>query len=227
MNSDLIAFAAYLEGGMDIQITGSTFGEFDLVVNDEEVQELADLKGKSIAVLTESGTHYAAVQMLKEQNIEEGAAQFEHIPPVPSRVELLGTHEVSGAILPESLVTMAKEEGMRVLSTTREIGINPFIMVFETETITAKEEAIRGMYEAYNEAVEYLKTADPSEYMDLFIEEIGFPEELEDKIQVPNYTKAEQTTVEDIERAFQWAKEHNILTKDINPEDVLINVYFK
>ncbi|MGX7349422.1 ABC transporter substrate-binding protein [Dolosicoccus paucivorans] len=108
MNSDLIAFAAYLEGGMDIQITGSTFGEFDLVVNDDDVQELADLKDKKVAVLTESGTHYAAVQMLKEQNIEEGVVQFEHIPPVPSRVELLRSHEVSGAILPEPFLMMSK-----------------------------------------------------------------------------------------------------------------------
>lgn len=227
MNSDLIAFATYLEGGMDIQITGSTFGEFDLVVNDDDVKTLADLKDKKVAVLTESGTQYSAEQMLKEQNVQGEEVHFEHIPPVPSRIELLRSHELSGAILPEPFVTMAKEEGMRVLSTTREIGINPFIMVFERETIETKQEAIRGMYEAYNEAVDYLKTANPEEYMDLFVEEIGFPETLKDKIHVPDYTKAEQTSLKDIEQAFQWARDHDILTKDIKPEDVLSHVYFK
>ena len=83
------------------------------------------------------------------------------------------------------------------------------------------------MYEAYNEAVDWMKEQDQSEYIDLFVEEVGFPEELKDKIEVPDYPHIEQASIEDVTLAFDWAKEHKLLTDDITPDEVLSDVYFK
>lgn len=226
INSDLIALAIYREAGQDVKITGSTFGEFDLITGDDSVKTVADLKGKEIALMKNNGPEYAASKMLEAAGLSKDDVTFSEVPAVPTRLEMLNNNQIAGAILPEPYVTMGTADGLRVLDSTPEIGINPFIMCFPEETIKDKTEAIRGMYEAYNEAVEYMQSHDKSEYIQLFIDEVGFPESLKDQIEIPAYTMATQTTETDITEAFAWATEKGLLTKELTPEDVLSDVYF-
>ena len=165
--------------------------------------------------------------MLEKAGLTDQDINVSEVPQVPTRLELLKNNQAQAAILPEPFATMATADGLRVLNSTRKIGINPFVMGMPQDVIEKKADAIKGMYEAYNEAVDYIKDHDKSDYIQLFIDEVGFPETLKDQIIVPDYTHAEQATDEDITSAFAWAKEHDLLTKDLQPKDVLSNVYFK
>lgn len=227
INSDLVALAIYRQGGMDVKITGSTYGQFDLVTGDDSVQKVSDLKDKEVLFARNTGTEYAVYKMLEKENMTLDDIKVTEVLPVPTRLELLKNKQASAAIMPEPFVTMAKADGLRVLNSTREIGINPFIMTMTTDVIKEKADAIKGMYEAYNEAVDWMKDHDKEEYIQLFIDEIGFPETLKDQIQVPDYPHAEQTTEADIEEAFKYATQVGLLKEDLKPADVLSDVYFK
>lgn len=227
VSTDLVAIAIYQEAGMDVKITGNTYGEFDLVTGDDSIQSAADLKGKDVILSKKTGTEYAVTQILAKAGLQDSDINVSEVPQVPTRLELLKNKKAQAAILPEPFVTMAVADGLRVLDSTREIGINPFVMGMPADVIDEKADAIKGMYEAYNEAVDYIKEHDKSDYIQLFIDEVGFPETLKEQITVPDYTHAEQATDEDITAAFAWAKEHDLLTKDLKPADVLSDVYFK
>ncbi|KAF1295212.1 hypothetical protein BAU15_05535 [Enterococcus sp. JM4C] len=227
INTDLVAMAIYQQGGQDVKITSSTYGQFDLVTGDDSVKELADIKGKEIVLGKNGGTEYAVTEMLATIGMKEADVTITDVPAVPSRVELIKSGQVSAAILPEPLVTIAKADGMRVLGSTRDIGINPFVIGAQAKTIDEKSAAFEGMYKAYNEAVEYIKSHDKEEYIQLFIDEIGFPETLKDQITIPDYTPAAQATEADITAAFAWAKDKELLEKDLTPQDVLSDVFFK
>lgn len=227
VSTDLVAIAIYQEAGMDVKITGNTYGEFDLVTGDDSIQSAADLKGKDVILSKKTGTEYAVTQILAKAGLQDSDINVSEVPQVPTRLELLKNKKAQAAILPEPFVTMAVADGLRVLDSTREIGINPFVMGMPADVIDKKADAIKGMYEAYNEAVDYIKEHDKSDYIQLFIDEVGFPETLKEQITVPDYTHAEQATDEDITAAFSWAKEHDLLTKDLKPADVLSDVYFK
>lgn len=226
VSTDLIAIAIYQEAGMDVKITGSTYGEFDLVTGDEKIQKAGDLKGQEVILSKNTGTEYAVAKILEKAGLTEEDIKVTEVPQVPVRLELLKNKKAQAAILPEPFVTMAVADNLRVLDSTRKIGINPFVMGMPENVIKEKSAAIKGMYEAYNEAVDYIKSHDKSDYIQLFIDEIGFPETLKDQIVVPDYTKAEQATKEDVTQAFAWAKEKGLLTKDLKPEEVLSTVYF-
>lgn len=227
INSDLVALAIYRQAGMDVKITGSTYGEFDLVSGDESVQQVTDLKGKEVLFARNTGTEYAVYKILQKEQMTLDDIRVTEVLPVPTRLELLKNQQAAAAIMPEPFVTMAKADGLRVLNSTREIGVNPFIMTMTSEVIKEKADAIKGMYEAYNEAVDWMKEHDKSEYIQLFIDEIGFPESLKDQIQVPDYPHAQQTTAADIEEAFKYATQVGLLKEDLKPADVLSDVYFK
>lgn len=227
VSTDLVAIAIYQEAGMDVKITGNTYGEFDLVTGDEKIQSAADLKDQEVILSKNTGTEYAVTKMLEKAGLAQDAIKVTEVPQVPTRLELLKNQKAQAAILPEPFVTMAVADNLRVLDSTRKIGINPFVMGMPEKVIQEKKDAIKGMYEAYNEAVDYIKSHDKADYIQLFIDEVGFPETLKDQIVVPDYTKAEQATKEDVKEAFAWSKAQGLLTKDLTPEDVLSTVYFK
>lgn len=226
INADLVGVAAYLQGSMDVKITSATFGQFDLIAT-PETTSVEELKGKEVIVLKNQGPEYAVDQILAQSGMTGVDVKIVDVPQVPSRVELLQNNQAAAAILPEPFVTMTTTKGMTNLGSTRSIGINPFVLCFTTAVIDEKAEALKGMYDAYNEAVDWMQAHDQSEYIQLFVDEIGFPEELKEEIQVPDYPHAEQATETDITKAFDWATEKGILKETIEPKDVLSDVYFK
>lgn len=227
VSADLVAVAIYNQAGLDVKVTSTTLGEFNFLTGADDVQGVKDLKGKSVIFSKNTATEYAAAMMLKEAGLTENDIKLTEVPQVPTRLELLKNQKADAAILPEPFVTMGKAAGLRLLRSTAQMGLNPFVIGLPEKTIQAKEAEIKAMYAAYDEAVDYMHSHDQSEYIDLIIKEVGYPETLKADIQVPDYPKTNQVKTEDVASAFAWAKEKGLLKKDLAPEDVISNVAFK
>ncbi|MFD2880403.1 ABC transporter substrate-binding protein [Paenibacillus rhizoplanae] len=189
------------------KITSTTTGEFDLLTGNDEVKEVKDLKGKTVILSKNTSTQYTVAMMLKQAGLSEADITVTEVPQIPTRLELLKNNKADAAVLPEPFVTMGRTAGLRVLSSTHSAGINPFVLAFPQSAIDAKGQGIRDMYAAYDEAVHYMKTHDQSEYIDLIIKEVGFPDTLKNEIKVPEYLPANQVDVKEVEAAFAWARE--------------------
>lgn len=227
LSADLVAISIYNEAGLDVKIASTTFGEFDLLTGNESIQDVKDLKGKTVILSKNTSTQYTVAMMLKQAGLTEDDITVTEVPQIPTRLELLKNNKADAAILPEPFVTMGKTSGLRVLSSTLTAGVNPFVLAFPQTAIDAKAEAIRSMYAAYDEAVAYMKSHEQSEYIDLVIKEVGYPETLKDEIKVPDYVPAYQVDVKEVEAAFAWAREKGLLSKNISAEDVISDVQFK
>lgn len=227
LSADLVAISIYNEAGLDVKITSTTTGEFDLLTGNDEVQDVKDLKGKTVILSKNTSTQYTVAMMLKQAGLTEEDITVTEVPQIPTRLELLKNKKADAAVLPEPFVTMGKTSGLRVLSSTVTAGVNPFVLAFPQSAIDAKGQAIRNMYAAYNEAVAYMKSHDQSEYIDLIIKEVGYPDALKDQIKMPEYQPANQVDVKEVEAAFAWAREKGLLTKTISAEEVISDVQFK
>lgn len=224
--TDLVAVAIYRQGDLDVKVVAAPYDQFDLVSSDPAVKTVADLKGKDVVFATRTGTAYAVDMMLAKAGLTREDIVVNEVPQVPARLELLTNKKAAGAILPEPFVTMAKANEMHVVQSTRDIGTNPFAIAFTTAFIESQTKAIRGMFDAYNQAATYVETADKADYIDLFIDEVGFPDTLKNQIEVPDYGKIEQVKAADIESVFDWARAEGLLKNDLKAEDVISDVYF-
>ena len=227
ISTDLVAIAIYNEAGMDVRIASTTFGEFDLLTGSDSIKEVKDLKGKSVILSKNTSTEYTVAMMLKQAGLSEQDITIKEVPQIPTRLELLKNNKADAAIVPEPFVTMGRTAGLHVLSSTVEAGVNPFVLAFQQKVILSQEKEILAMYAAYDDAVSYLKSHEQSEYMDLIIKEVGFPESLKDEIKVPDYLLSNQVDVQEVESAFAWAREKGLLSKNITPEEVISDVRFK
>lgn len=227
LSADLVAISIYNEAGLNVKITSTTFGEFDLLTGNKEIQDVKDLKGKTVILSKNTSTEYTVAMILKQAGLTEKDIHVTEVPQIPTRLELLKNNKADAAVLPEPFVTMGKASGLRVLSSTNQAHVNPFVLAFPQSVIDAKPDAIRAMYAAYDDAVAYMKSHDKKDYIDLVIKEIGYPETLKDQIEVPAYIPANQVDVKEVEAAFAWAHEQGLLTKNITPEEVISDVQFK
>ncbi|GGF59671.1 ABC transporter substrate-binding protein [Paenibacillus albidus] len=227
LSADLVAISIYNEAGLDVKITSTTFGEFDLLTGNPEIREVKDLKGKSVILSKNTSTQYTVAMMLKQAGMTEEDIHVTEVPQIPTRLELLKNNKADAAILPEPYVTMGRTAGLNVLSSTVTAGVNPFVLAFPQSAIDAKPAAIQAMYAAYDEAVAYMKSKPQAEYIDLIIQEVGYPDTLKDEIKVPDYVPAHQVDVKEVEAAFAWAREKGLLTRTIVAEDVISDVQFK
>lgn len=152
ISADLVAISIYNEAGLDVKITSTTFGEFDLLTGNDAIQDVKDLKGKTVILSKNTSTQYTVAMMLKQAGLTEDDITVTEVPQIPTRLELLKNNKADAAILPEPFVTMGKTSGLRVLSSTHTAGVNPFVLAFPQTAIDAKADAIRNMYAAYDEA---------------------------------------------------------------------------
>jgi NitT/TauT family transport system substrate-binding protein len=227
ISADLVAIAIYNEAGLDVKVTSTTFGKFDLLTGVDRINEIKDLKGTTVILSKNTSTEYTVAMMLKQAGLTEEDITVTEVPQIPTRLELLKNNKADAAILPEPFAMMGRTSGLKVLSSTTEAGINPFVLAFPAEIISSKEKEILAMYAAYDDAVSYMKSHDQSEYIDLIISEVGFPESLKDDIKVPDYPFSNQVNVQEVESAFTWAREKGLLSKNITPEEVISDVAFK
>lgn len=227
LSADLVAISIYNEAGQDVKITSTTFGEFDLLTGNPDVKSVADLKGKSVILSKNTSTQYTMAMMLKQAGLTEGDITVTEVPQIPTRLELLKNNQADAAVLPQPFVTMGKEAGLNILGSTHTAEINPFVLAFPQSVIDEKADAIRDMYAAYDQAVDYMKSHDQSEYIDLIIQEVGYPETLKDQIDVPDYVPANQADPAQVDSALDWAREKGLLTQDIHAADVISDVQFK
>ncbi|WP_239004638.1 ABC transporter substrate-binding protein [Paenibacillus tepidiphilus] len=226
ISADLVAISIYNEADLNVKITSTTKGHFSLLTGNDDIQEVKDLKGKTVILSKNTSTQYTMATMLKQAGLTEDDITITEVPQIPTRLELLKNQKADAAVLPEPYVTMGTESGLRVLGSTNSAGINPFVLAFPQSVIDAKGQAIRDMYAAYDEAVAYMKSHDQSEYIDLIIKEVGYPDTLKEQITVPDYQPATQVDVQQVEQAFEWAREKGLLTRDITAEEVISDVQF-
>ncbi|WP_310551368.1 ABC transporter substrate-binding protein [Paenibacillus glufosinatiresistens] len=225
-SADLVAISLYNQAGLDVKIASTTTGSFSLLTGNDAIQSVKDLKGKTVILSKNTSTEYTVATMLAQAGLTEKDITVTEVPQIPTRLELLKNGKADAAILPEPYVTIGQAAGLRVLSSTGEAGINPFVLALPGKTIRDKADAVHGMYAAYNEAVDYMKSHDQSEYIDVVVREVGYPEEMKSEIKVPSYEHAVQADVKQIEQAFAWAREKGLLSKETKPEEVISGVEF-
>lgn len=220
--SDMLAAAFAKEGGFDVKITSKTDGSYKLLVGKSSgITDINGLKGRSVALSKNTIIEYVTDRMLETVGMAGSDIEKTAIPQIPTRLEMLQNGKVDAATLPEPLASVAMENGAILLNSSDNLGINPGVLIFTTKTLNAKPDEIKAFYKAYNKAVDYLKTQDQSQYIDVLIEKAGFPAEVRDAIKLPSYSKAEIPDEKDFTSVIDWLTNNKLITGQYSFNDLV------
>ncbi len=72
------------------------------------------------------------------------------------------------------------------------------------------------MYEAYNEAVDYLNSTSSTEYFDLLIKELSFPPVLANNFEMPTFKHVEAPDQVTFDVTLKWMKNNGLVQNDFD-----------
>jgi NitT/TauT family transport system substrate-binding protein len=219
--SDLLAAAFFAAGGFDTKITSLTDGRYGVAASSSSgVTGLADLQGKKIGLSTNTIIQYTVDAQLEKAGVPPNAYEPVSIPRMPVRMEMLLNGQIDAASLPEPLLTAAVAQGALLLSTTDAIGVDAGIMLFSKKVLDTRLEDIQKFYRAYTVAAEKIN-ADPDAYRVYLVEKASLPVAVKDAYRFVRYRSPTLPDVAQIEQAFAWLKERNLLSADLNASDLI------
>lgn len=222
VTSDEVAIVIYQNAGIDMKITGITDGEFMLIAGkDSGINSIDDLIGKTIAISENTVIEYTVDKILTESGIALDSVEKIAIPPMPTRLEMLNNGEVDAALMPSPFSDAAVAAGGKIIDRVNNEGQYIAITAFLNEAIEKNPEAIKAYYKAYDQAVEYLNQTDVSEYEDVVIRVVGYPEAMKGNIKVPVFRKNQLPLESDLMEVIEWADKKGILTQTVTPEDMV------
>lgn len=213
--TDVVAVVFSNEGGTQLKIISKNDGDIKLMAGKGSgIETMADLKGKSIGLSSNTIMEYTADRMLESAGISPDEVKKVIIPPLSTRLEMLQGGKIEAAILPQPLAGLGVKNGARVLASTSEVIGKAGAIAFTSESLRQNREEIKAVFRAYNRAVEYLRTEPASSYTDYIVEVQGFPAGLEASLQLPDYDKASPPDPQVVEDVVKWMRDKNLIQKD-------------
>lgn len=220
--SDLLAVALAKDGGFEVKATSQTNGSYKLVVNGKsDIKDIAGLKGKNIAISTNTVIEYSTDAILSDADVKPDEVNKIAVPQIPVRLEMLQNGNVDAATLPEPMASVAIGNGARLLKDSDTLDVNPEVIMFTQSSIDSKTEEIKAFYRAYNRAVEYAQKENVSNYMDVLIKEVSFPDSVRDVLVLPDFKKAALPSEKDCDSVIQWLKDKKLIKSTYKLDDLV------
>lgn len=220
--TDIIGLAMYQNAGLDVKATGSTDGDYVLLAGkDTGITSLDEAAGKSVAISENTLIEYSLDYILKNAGFDNTYLDKQVVPRIPDRLEMLRNGKIDLVLLPEPLSYLAIKDGAAVLGSANTDGLYPAVSAFTKTAIDEKSETLKALYQAYDEAVDYLNNTPLEEYEAAIIKDAGYPEELAGNTRLPVYRKNELPKAEVLKEAIGWAAEKGLCSPDLKPEDMI------
>ena len=225
---DETAISIYQNSGIDMKITGTTNGSWTLVAGkDSGITSLSDLKGKKVGISKNTMIEYLADDIALPNGLEVSDIEKVAIPAMPARLEALKNNQIDAAILPAPFNDTAVADGGVEITKIYNKDIMISVTAFLQEVIDKDANAIKGFYNAYNKAIEFINSNDISEYEDIIISTVGYSEDMRGNIVLPEFKTNYLPAEENVQNVLDWSKEKGLLTKDITAKDVMSDVGIK
>jgi NitT/TauT family transport system substrate-binding protein len=224
--TDYIGVCMYQNAGFDVKITGITDGDYILMAGkDTGITDISQVKGKSIAISEKTLIEYTLDNILEKNGLKDTDVAKEIVPRIPDRLELLRNEKIDLGLMPEPFATLALNDGAVELGTANEYGLYPAVSAFSKTALDSKNEAIRNLYQAYNETVDYMNHTDIRQYEETVINAVGYPKEMMGEITVKPFRESKLPPEEDVKAAVLWASEKGLCKPTLTYGQMTYDVY--
>lgn len=165
------------------------------------------LKNVEIGVSKGTIIEYLTDRILQAEGFENSEINTIAIPDIGQRMALLGSGELSSAMLPDPLASLVLQQGaVLVIDDSSHPEYSHSTVSFSKTFIDKHPEAVRGFLAAWEAAIEMINS-DPEKYNDLMVEQKLVPPPLVGSFSVPQFVTADVPTQAQWDDAIAWVNE--------------------
>lgn len=178
-----------------------------------------ELKNVEIGVSQGTIIEYVTERLLQTQGLAPDEIKTIAVPKIPDRMALLGSGELSAAVLPDPLASLAMSQGaVNVVDDSMNPEYGFSVYSFRKDVIDTNPAAVKAFLAAIEEA-RSLINPDPSVYNTLLSDKGLVPPPLIGNFMVPPFPGSDIPTEEEWNDGLAWLKEKGILTVDVSYTD--------
>ena len=231
---DLIEVSLLNQGGFPVKavtvLLGAkpSEGRFYILAAPHTITNVADLKGKTIAVSQNTIIDFLADEMLTLKGISPDQVQKVYVPDMPLRVQMLLQKQVAAALLPDPLASEAIYQGAPVLVDKSKLPVNlsQSVLLFRDDAIKTKPDAIKGYLQAYAQAEQEVDQ-NPDRYRQLFYDKVDVPKQVQGLVPVPSFSPPQLPTHDNVQLVLDWMNKKKLLTKNLGYDDLVSGEFIK
>lgn len=228
MVTDMTVAALLKSAGEDLRVTSLTLGanpqegRFAIVAAPQStIETVADLKGKSIGISTNSIIEYVTDGLLEEGGVNPSEVNKTTVAKIPLRVEMLLSNQIDAITVPDPQVSYVVAQGAKVIAEdTKGENMSQAVIIMTGKTISEKREAVTRFFKAYAKAVDDINN-EPEQYQELLIDNMNIPESIAKSYGVQRYSKPQLPAKKEVNNIITWLKNKNLLKNEINYEDFI------
>lgn len=192
---------------------------FILASGKSGITDAQGLKGVEIGVSQGTIIEYVTERLLKTQGLTPDEIKTIAVPKISDRMALLGSGELSAAVLPDPLASLAMSQGaVNVLDDSMNPEYGFSVYSFRKDVIDNNPAAVKAFLAAIEEAKELIN-ADASKYTSLLSDKGLVPPPLLETFNIPPFPAGAVPTEEEWNDGLAWLKEKGILSVDVSYTD--------
>lgn len=178
------------------------------------VKSIDQLKGKDIAISRATIIEYVLDALLRSAKLPGDCVTKQEIKKMPVRLQMLLSSQISAALLPEPLLTLAQSKGALVIQDDRQLDVCLTVLAMDVTRSAHKPNLPERFLTAYGAAVAKIN-ANPESYKKIMIERTRFPMPVKDLYKVPVFPETAPPAEKDIMATQDWLIAHGLLKQKI------------
>ena len=216
---DVMTEASFKQNGIDMKITSDISEDFKILSSPNSgITEMKGLSDKKVSLVPNFILEYIMDEFAKKDDFSYKVVE---IPSFSGRAEALLSDQIDGVVFTEPQAGMLVKQGAHLLGGSKEAGIKGGTIQFTDEMIESQPGDIKGFYQAYNKAVDYMNETEASEYSGI-LKNYQFPETMSEYLSnMPDdFQYAGAIDQEQFDSIIQWAKEKGQINKAYTYEEL-------
>ena len=175
-----------------------------------------ELRGVDIGVSQGTIIEYVTYRLLEQNGFNPAEIKTIAVPRMPDRMALLNSGELSAAVLPDPLATLAIQQGARIVLDDLKFPQYGFSVIsFRKDVIDSDPQSIRAFMISIEEATQLINT-DPKQYFNILSDQKLVPDPLLVSYSLPPYPLAGVPTEAEWIDALTWTKDMGLIDVDVS-----------
>lgn len=187
-------------------------------------QGLGEIAKGGIAVSSNTILDYLTSKFFSSKGVSLNQANLIEVKNIPIRLQMLLGGQVTAAVLPEPLATLAESKGAKPLMDDGGTGLSSTVLAFNDICLAQSPDKVKAFLRAVQKASAYINSK-PNEVRPLMNKECRIPDELHKTFPMPEFPKLVLPTNAHVMDVYQWLFQKGTVKRELSYRQLVADGY--
>jgi len=189
---------------------------------DSSIRTLPGLKGKRVAISSNTIIEYVLDGLLKANGISPNAVRKQEIKSIPIRFQMLINNKIDAAVLPDPLASLARYKGAHWIADDGQTNLSQTVLTWNDRFLARHRVFLEKFYAAYNRAVTLINQ-NHARFRPLLVKKCHLPKPIAKTFHFADFPRAAPPSKKAAARILAWLRWKNLLKKPVTVKDIIVS----